>query len=292
MINTSLITLGGSILPKLKKRLDAFSDAIIAIIITIIVLELPIKVVNGTVNFRQLFLSIGIYAVSFCFVANMWYQHALVFDEVDTITNQDVVRDLIFLMLLSLMPTFTRLMSTDPIRPTVMLYGLLYLILIGYFQFLAHGILRQKYQSDEDFSRIYKSIYGRKSSRYLYVIIIGLIVLGYFIPKVAMILYIAIPICSFLLNSQEREEINDMNALPADGRQRFLAMPDSDKIRFGKMIRSYLVKNRNRSALNTPDQQQAWQQLVQQAQTEFNISEEDLTKWFAGHRQRINRQVR
>ncbi|MFD1465031.1 TMEM175 family protein [Lapidilactobacillus mulanensis] len=279
-------------MPKLKKRLDAFSDAIIAIIITIIVLELPIKVVNGTVNFRQLFLSIGIYAVSFCFVANMWYQHALVFDEVDTITNQDVVRDLIFLMLLSLMPTFTRLMSTDPIRPTVMLYGLLYLILIGYFQFLAHGILRQKYQSDEDFSRIYKSIYGRKSSRYLYVIIIGLIVLGYFIPKVAMILYIAIPICSFLLNSQEREEINDMNALPADGRQRFLAMPDSDKIRFGKMIRSYLVKNRNRSALNTPDQQQAWQQLVQQAQTEFNISEEDLTKWFAGHRQRINRQVR
>jgi uncharacterized membrane protein len=281
-------TSGGINLPKLKKRLDAFSDAIIAIIITIIVLELPIKVVNGTVNFRQIFMSIGIYAVSFCFIANIWYQHALLFEEVDTISSRDIVHDLIFLMLLSLIPNFTRLMSTDPIRPTVMLYGVLYLILTAYFQMMTASLIGKKYRSRDDLRRIYQSISGRRSGLYLYLIIIGLIVLGYFIPKAAMILYIIIPIRSFLMNSQEREDFNDVVALPEDGRNRFLKMSDHEKIRFGKMIRSYLLKNQETTHPKShADEQAAWQHLVTQAQQEFNISEAELTKWFSGHEDRL-----
>ena len=74
MMVLTMIAWGIIFMKKLKKRLDAFSDAIIAIIITIIVLELPIHVVNGTVDYVQLFRSVGIYIVSFCFVANLWYQ--------------------------------------------------------------------------------------------------------------------------------------------------------------------------------------------------------------------------
>ncbi|MFR0554539.1 TMEM175 family protein [Loigolactobacillus coryniformis] len=43
------------------------------------------------------------YCVSFCFIANLWYQHAVIFNEAKMVPNRIVI--------LSLMPTFTRLMT-------------------------------------------------------------------------------------------------------------------------------------------------------------------------------------
>ncbi|WP_107113182.1 TMEM175 family protein, partial [Oenococcus oeni] len=54
-----------------KDRLDTFVDAILAIIATVMVLELPIKIVNRQIDFVNLFISIGVYLVSFCFLANI-----------------------------------------------------------------------------------------------------------------------------------------------------------------------------------------------------------------------------
>lgn len=273
---------------KLKKRLDAFSDAIIAIIITIIVLELPIHVVNGTVDYLQLFRSVGIYVVSFCFVANLWYQHAITFEEVDEITNRDVVMDLLFLMLLSLMPTFTRLMSTDPIQSTVMLYGVLYLLITIVFHRLASGVIKNKYKSHEDLHRVYNNIYGTRNGRLIYVIIVALIILGYFAPRIAMIGYIIIPIRSFLSNSQEREELNDIGQMSADGQKRFIGMSDHDKMRYGRMVRNYMNKVRRLPKDDQAGREAAWQDFAKQATKEFNISEDVLSGWFHRYEQMMH----
>lgn len=84
---------------KLKDRLDVFVDAIIAILITVMVLELPIEITNGVLNYQSLFTAIGIYAVSFSFIANLWYQHAVIFNEVEKVSNGLVVVDLILIFL-------------------------------------------------------------------------------------------------------------------------------------------------------------------------------------------------
>ncbi|ANZ65055.1 hypothetical protein AYR62_13860 [Secundilactobacillus paracollinoides] len=125
---------------KLKERLDVFADAVIAIIITIMVMSLPLDIHNGVVDYPQLFKSIGIYLVSFCFIANLWYQHALVFNEAETVANRVIVFDLILLFLMSLMPAFTRLMTTVTNSDNVMLYGGLSLLISFIFSWISRTI--------------------------------------------------------------------------------------------------------------------------------------------------------
>ena len=60
----------------MKERVILFSDAVIAIILTVMVVEFPVKVVNGHIQLAPLFMTIGIYFISFCFVANIWFQTA------------------------------------------------------------------------------------------------------------------------------------------------------------------------------------------------------------------------
>lgn len=52
------------------ERLNTFNDAIIAIIITIMALDLPVTVKAHVLQLKPLFLAIMIYFISFCFVAN------------------------------------------------------------------------------------------------------------------------------------------------------------------------------------------------------------------------------
>ncbi|MCQ9153950.1 TMEM175 family protein [Pediococcus acidilactici] len=73
---------------KLKERMDAFSDAVIAIIITIMVLELPLPQHDALSEYLQFGKSIGIFFISFCFVANIWYQHAMLFKDSDTMNDR------------------------------------------------------------------------------------------------------------------------------------------------------------------------------------------------------------
>ncbi|MGG5319114.1 TMEM175 family protein [Enterococcus sp. AZ072] len=73
----------------MKERVVLFSDAIIAIILTIMVLELPIKyAANGALNYASLFRAIGIYFISFCFVASVWFQMAYAFNAIEKVKNK------------------------------------------------------------------------------------------------------------------------------------------------------------------------------------------------------------
>lgn len=96
---------------KLKERMDFFSDAVMAIIITIMVLELPLPTSNTAAAYLQFGKSIGIFFISFCFIANIWYQHSVLFNDTKTMNNRIFVAEFVFLAFLALIPTFTKLMK-------------------------------------------------------------------------------------------------------------------------------------------------------------------------------------
>ncbi|GEK29126.1 TMEM175 family protein [Furfurilactobacillus siliginis] len=218
---------------KLKNRLDAFSDAIIAIIITIMVLNLHTVLTDSPAAYLALVKEIGIYLISFFYVANMWYQHAAVFNEIKTMNYRTLILDFVFLSALSLMPLFTDMMAANTTRITVVAYGLLSLMVGVFFRYLVKAIVHLQFTSKKDMAKVYSKVYG-PNNRVLAGINIVTVILAYFKPTWAIIFYLAYPIWNFLSNSDYRQEMYDVEQLTPEQREQFLDFDTADRKAFRK----------------------------------------------------------
>ncbi|WP_054718399.1 TMEM175 family protein [Lacticaseibacillus manihotivorans] len=141
---------------KIKSRLDAFADGIMAVIITIMVLNIAPVLHDSWANYLVLGKHIGIFLISFIFVANIWYQHATVFAEIETITYRIVIFDLIFLAFLALMPLFTNMMTANTTRITVLAYGGVQFLVNMMFRYLSRIIVHLQYDDKDAMQKVYQ----------------------------------------------------------------------------------------------------------------------------------------
>jgi len=88
-------------------RLEAFSDGVIAVIITIMVLELKVPAVDGMAGLRAVLPTIFLYLLTFVQVGIYWVNHHYLVDEVETVSHGILWANLIFLFFLSLFPFVT-----------------------------------------------------------------------------------------------------------------------------------------------------------------------------------------
>ncbi len=178
-----------------KNRFEAFSDGVIAIIITIMVLE--IKVPHGTTfaALEPLSLKFLSYALSFVNVGIYWNNHHHMIHSVDRISGKILWANLHFLFWLSLMPFGTAWIGESRFAPApVFCYGIdLIMCAISYF-ILQNAIIQ--HQGPE--SLLKKAIgadYKGRTSLGTYAVGIAL---SLFAPLVAMGLYICVAIMWFI----------------------------------------------------------------------------------------------
>ena len=88
-------------------RLEAFSDGVIAVIITIMVLELKVPRENGLAGLHAILPILLVYALSFAFTAIYWVNHHHLVDRVEHADHRIFYANLLFLFFLSLLPFFT-----------------------------------------------------------------------------------------------------------------------------------------------------------------------------------------
>jgi uncharacterized membrane protein len=88
-------------------RLEAFSDGVIAVIITIMVLELKVPELDGLAGLRAVLPTVFLYLLTFVQVGIYWVNHHYLVDEVETVSHGILWANLIFLFLLSLFPFAT-----------------------------------------------------------------------------------------------------------------------------------------------------------------------------------------
>jgi len=88
-------------------RLEAFSDGVIAVIITIMVLELKVPHQNGFSGLYAVLPTLFVYALSFAFTGIYWINHHHLVHRTDEADSLILYANLAFLFSLSLLPFFT-----------------------------------------------------------------------------------------------------------------------------------------------------------------------------------------
>ncbi len=88
-------------------RLEAFSDGVIAVIITIMVLELKVPAPDGMAGLRAVLPIVFLYLLTFVQIGIYWVNHHYLVDEVETVSHGILWSNLMFLFCLSLFPFAT-----------------------------------------------------------------------------------------------------------------------------------------------------------------------------------------
>ena len=125
-----------------KGRLEAFSDGVLAIIITIMVLELETP--SGATVLSLLPLAPGLlsYALSFVFLGIYWNNHHHLFQAVQRVNGRVLWANLHLLFWLSLIPFVTGWLGEHGlVSLPVALYGVVLLLAAGAYYLLVRTLI-------------------------------------------------------------------------------------------------------------------------------------------------------
>jgi uncharacterized membrane protein len=93
-----------------KRRFETFIDAVIAIILTILVLELRVpeaehsKSANTRQQLAALVPSFTSYIGSFLLIAGVWIDHHVLFLNLEKLTKRYILLNMLFILFLSIVP--------------------------------------------------------------------------------------------------------------------------------------------------------------------------------------------
>jgi uncharacterized membrane protein len=142
-------------------RLEAFSDGVIAVIITIMVLELHVPHEPGVAGLRRVLPTLAVYALSFAFTAVYWINHHHLVHRTKETDQAILYANLFFLFCLSLLPFFTSYLLEMKLDSfSVALYAFSMVVTGFSFMLLRLSIIWRLRHSDslerEDRAAIYK----------------------------------------------------------------------------------------------------------------------------------------
>ena len=170
-------------------RLNSFTDGVIAIIITIMVLELPVPRAAGMAALKPELTLFAAYALAFIKVGIYWFQHHHLLQASKRVDGRVLLTNLFFLFWLSLVPFVVRWVGEAGVtRDTVVAFGVLMLLCASSVALLRSALLAA---NDIDAPIAKLAARGRKGQVTIaaYVIAIGVALLW---PLVAVAIYFAV----------------------------------------------------------------------------------------------------
>ena len=178
-----------------KSRIEAFSDGVIAIIITIMVLELKVPHGDTTETLAPLWPVFLSYVLSFIYVGIYWNNHHHMFHSVKHVSGPVLWANLHLLFWLSLTPFTTGWMGENHFAALpVALYGV-GLLMNGVAYGILVRLLIKVHGSDSDFaSRIGSDLKGNISVL-MYVVAVGL---SFVNSTIALLIYFAVALVWFI----------------------------------------------------------------------------------------------
>lgn len=190
-----------------KTRIEAFSDGVIAIIITVMVFDLKIPELAANFTDREVWLAfwmllpkLGAYLLSFIVLAIMWLNHHAMFELMRNSTSKLAWYNHHLLFWMSLIPLPTAFLAAHPMLPqAAMFYGL---VLGG--NVLAFLLLR-RYAAVTAKLMPYHPRY-HQSNRVSTVLYFSAAALAFVSVYISYIIFIAVPVWYFLPDKLHKEE--------------------------------------------------------------------------------------
>ena len=174
-----------------KGRLEAFSDGVIAIIITIMVLEMKVPHGSDLADLRPLIPVFLSYILSFIYIGIYWNNHHHLFQVVSRINGSALWANLHLLFWLSLIPFITGWMGENHFsRWPVALYGIA-LFMAGLAYYILARVLVAHHDSESALAQAIGSDFKGKISLVVYAVAI---LISMFSPLSACALYVLVAI--------------------------------------------------------------------------------------------------
>ncbi|EPM7560034.1 TMEM175 family protein [Enterococcus faecium] len=126
-----------------KSRLEAFTDGVVAIVLTVLVLDIKIPDPSGFHSLWVIRNTLLAYAISFIFVAVIWVNHHRIFQMAERINYRVVWSNIFWLFWLTLCPSVTSWVGRNPEAFwTEMAYALVYTMWSFSFGILMRQIMK------------------------------------------------------------------------------------------------------------------------------------------------------
>ncbi len=176
-------------------RLEAFSDGVIAIIITIMVLELKVPEGEDLASLLKGSHSLLTYVLSFAFIGIYWNNHHHLFQIADRVDGHGLWANLHLLFWLSLLPFTTAWVDETHLAQTpVVVYGV-NLLLAGFGYYVLVRSLVRTDKSGRLAGAIGRDLKGNLSLAFY---ICGIVAAVYVNVWVAMAFYVAVAVIWFV----------------------------------------------------------------------------------------------
>lgn len=174
-----------------RGRLEAFTDAVIAIVMTIMVLDLRPPGGHGFGDLKPLLPKLLVYALSFTFLAIYWNNHHHLMQLVERVDGRVLWANMGLLFALSLTPAATGWMGEHPRDSApVVVYGLVLLLsAIAYFV-----LTRALLSLHPSGSRLALAIGNDRKGRLSAIAYVVAVVVALFEPWVAIAIYVLVAV--------------------------------------------------------------------------------------------------
>ena len=180
-----------------KNRLEAFSDGVFAVIITIMVLEMKVPTQTSFAALRSVLAVFLSYVLSFVYVGIYWNNHHHMLHASSMVTGSILWANLHLLFWLSLFPFATGWMGENHFAPAPSaLYGVVLLMAA-----IAYWVLQQIIIASEGPASVLKKAVGSdwkgKLSPVLYVVAIAI---SLWSPRIAQAIYVFVALLWLVLD--------------------------------------------------------------------------------------------
>jgi len=189
-----------------KNRLEAFSDGVFAIAITLLVLEIAVPHITHGIGKGDVIRDIAgewptylAYFVSFMTIGAVWIEHSALIDALDHIDGVFMRLNLVLLLFAAFLPFPTRMMSEyhgelDAERIAVVFYGIVLLAMVLMLIVLGRHAEKEGLFGDDIVDERKEDARVKYQLMPSLVAYIAAAVLGFFMPRVGISIYLVVGI--------------------------------------------------------------------------------------------------